>query len=210
MLEHKKIHLLGYSGHAYVVIDIALSNNLIVQSYFDKFQTKNNPYCLAFSGSETKVDIKAIVNSDYIFPAVGSNSLRRKLITFIEEQNLAQTTLPANSAILSPMASVGLSTLIGPKAIVNSMARIGKGCIINSGAIIEHECKIGDFSHIAPGAVLAGNVKIGNNCLIGANSVIKEGIIIADDVVVGAGAVVLKNIKEKGTWVGNPAKLLIK
>lgn len=210
MLDYKKIHLLGYSGHAYVVIDVALSNNLKVQSYFDKFQAKANPYCLAYSGSETEVDIKSIIKSDFIFPAVGSNSIRTKLVTFIEGHNLNQTTLMAHSALISTMATVGLSTLIGPKVIVNSMARIGKGCIINSGAIIEHECKIGNFSHIAPGAVLAGNVEIGKNCLIGANTVIKEGIVIADEVVIGAGAVVLKNITEKGTWVGNPAKLLLK
>ncbi|MBC8766924.1 acetyltransferase [Arenibacter sp. BSSL-BM3] len=206
MLESKKIHILGYSGHAYVVIDIALSNNLIVQSYFDKLQTKINPYDLVYSGSETEVDIKSLIKSDHIFPAVGSNSLRTKLITFIEEHDLNQTTLIALSAYISPLASVGLSTLIGPKVIVNSMASIGTGCIINSGAIIEHECKVEDLSHIAPGCVLAGNVTIGNNSFIGANSVVKNGVKIGKNVIVGAGAVVINNIPDNETWVGNPAK----
>jgi len=206
VLESKNIFILGYSGHAYVVIDVALSNNYTVKGYFDKTKAYNNPYDLDYYGSEMKVDIKSITELDYVFPAIGSSSIRKKVIALIEQNNLNQTQLIHTSAFVSSKAIIGKSVLIAPKAIVNSIAKIGKGCIINTGAIIEHECKIGDFTHIAPGAVLAGNVAVGNNVFIGANTAIKEGLKIGDNVIVGAGSVVIANINSNETWVGNPAR----
>jgi sugar O-acyltransferase (sialic acid O-acetyltransferase NeuD family) len=204
--EFKKIHILGYSGHAYVVIDTALSNNFMVKSYFDKTKAKLNPYKLIYNGFEKEVPIKSIIQSDFVFPAIGSNIIRKNLINFIEREGLNQTQLINLSASVSQLAKIGCSTFVAPQVTINSLSSIGKGCIINSGAIIEHECKIGDFSHIAPCAVIAGNVTIGNQVFIGANAVIKQNLKIGDNAVIGAGAVVLKDVPPKEIWVGNPAR----
>lgn len=208
MLESKNIYILGYSGHAYVVIDVAISDNFVLKGYFDKNKSKNNPYNIEYLGSETKVDLKYIVKSDFVFPAIGDNGIRKNVIFFIEKNNLNQTNLIHKSASVSPLALIGLSTIIAPNCTVNSMAKIGKGCIINSGAIIEHECEIGNFTHIAPGATLAGNVTIGKEVFIGGNAIVKQGITIGDNAVIGAGTVVIDNIPCNQTWVGNPAKRL--
>jgi sugar O-acyltransferase (sialic acid O-acetyltransferase NeuD family) len=206
VLESKNIYILGYSGHAYVVIDVALSNNFFVKGYFDKTKSKINPYQLDYLGLETKVDIKQIVKSNFVFPAIGDNKIRKNVISFIEKTNLNQTKLIHGSASVSKMALVSQSTVIAPNTIINSMAKIGIGCIINSGAIVEHECQIGNFSHIAPGAILAGNVTVGNEVFIGGNVTIKQGIKIGDNSIIGAGAVVINNIPCNQTWVGNPAR----
>lgn len=206
MSKFKNLYLLGYSGHAYVVLDVALANNYNIKGYFDKKMTTLNPYELLYLGDENEVDISQIVSDGFVFPAMGSNAVRQKLIAIMEDAALNETELVHPSASVSPRASIGRSTVVAPNAIVNSLAEVGNGCIINSGVIIEHECKVGDFSHIAPGAVLAGNITVGKNNFIGANSVIKQGIILGDDVTVGAGAVVLKDIPNGEIWAGNPAK----
>jgi acetyltransferase-like isoleucine patch superfamily enzyme len=61
-----------------------------------------------------------------------------------------------------------------------------------------------------PGAKILGGAKIGNSCRIGSNSTILPNVQICDDVVIGAGAVVTKSITEPGTYIGVPAKKLIK
>lgn len=197
---------MGYSGHAYVILDIALANNYNVRGYFDKKEATFNPYKLPYLGDESTIDITNIVKSSYIFPAMGSNSVRKKLITFAKDYGLNQVKLIDSSAWVSPHACIGSSSVVAPNAIVNSLAEVGDGCIINSGAIIEHECKIGDFSHIAPGAVLAGNITLGTLAFVGANAVIKQGITVGDNVTIGAGSVVLKDIPNGEVWAGNPAK----
>lgn len=209
MLNTNNIYILGYSGHSYVTIEVAQANKFNVLGYFDRFESKVNPFNLKYFGYEKDIDLKTIVKNAFVFPAMGSNSIRKKLHTKLIADKINQTVLIDPSAYVSRTASIGESTLVNPNVSINSLSHIGKCCIINTAAVIEHECRIGDFTHVAPGAVLAGNVIVGENCFIGANTVIKQGITISNDVVIGAGAVVLKNIT-KGTWVGNPAKLITK
>ncbi len=49
---------------------------------------------------------------------------------------------------------------------------------------------------------------IGNRVSIGSNATLLP-VQICDDVVIGAGAVVTKDITEVGTYVGNPARMLV-
>lgn len=207
MLDYKDhMFILGYSGHAFVILESIHSENKKVIGYFDQKEVSNNPYHLTYFGSELETDFKEKVAGNAVFPCVGSNNIRKKIILYLESLNIKQTIVKHKTAIISPTSSVGASTFIGPGSILNSFSKIGKGCIINSGAIVEHECVIGDYSHIAPGAVLAGNVSIGTETFIGANSVFRQGQKIGNNVIVGAGSVVVCDIPDNETWVGNPAK----
>lgn len=208
MSNVKKIYFLGYSGHAYVAMDVAIANGFKILGYFDKCQAEKNPFNIEYCGFENDEGFKRMVKDGYVFPAVGSNEIRKKLYQKLTADDIEQMVLIHPFAHVSSSAIIGKSTLINPNASINSLVEIGNCCIVNTGAILEHESRIGDFSHIAPGAVLTGNVNIGQRCFIGANAVIKQGLSIADDVIIGAGAVVVKDITKKGTWVGNPAKLL--
>jgi len=206
----ESIYVFGYQGHAYVVIDVALANNLSVLGYYDKKETPTNPYDIPYFGDESLFDEHHFSKQAIYFPAVGLNTIRKKLVRFVENKGLRQIVLKHPTAAISKRVDIGNSSLIAPNAVVNSMVVIGEGCIINSGALIEHECKLGSFSHVAPGAVLAGNVSLGENVFVGANAVVKQGVTIAEDVTIGAGSVVLKNIPKGETWVGNPAKKLMR
>lgn len=197
---------MGYSGHSYVIIDSILSKGDKVVAYFEQENQLINPYNLTYLGSEKLENFKEINRDNYVFPAVGSNLVRKKMVQTFEKLDLKQLVVKHKSAIISPKAKIAKSTFIGPGAILNSFCEIGKGTIINSGAIIEHECFVGDFSHIAPGTVLAGNVNVGNETFIGANSVVRQGQKIGNNVVIGAGSVVVCNIPDNEVWFGNPAK----
>ncbi|MCX8489928.1 MAG: acetyltransferase [Cyclobacteriaceae bacterium] len=206
MSDSKKMHVLGYSGHAYVVIDSAQSKGIDTVGYFEKKESTQNPYRLKFIGDERDFSFHDFDQSIYFFPAVGKNSLRKNLIHIIKGNRWREIVLIDATAKISTNAHVLESTFVAPKAVINSLVTIGEGCIINSGAIIEHECKIGSYSHIAPGAILAGNVLLGEECFIGAGAVVREGVKIGDRVTVGTGAIVLKDIPSNETWVGNPAR----
>nr|WP_277612690.1 acetyltransferase [Eudoraea chungangensis] len=201
---------MGYSGHAYVVADIALANNYSIKGYFDFQKSLKNPYKIHFLGNENEVDVPKIIADAAVFPAIGSNLIREKVTNFIIKNGLKQIRLFAPSSFISNNAEIESSTVIGPNAVVNSLSTIGLGSIINSGAIVEHECSLGSFSHLAPGAILAGNVKVGKRTFIGANAVVKQGVEIGDNVVIGAGCVVIEDIPSNGTWVGNPARNITK
>jgi sugar O-acyltransferase (sialic acid O-acetyltransferase NeuD family) len=200
-----KLSLIGYSGHAYVCAEVALLNGHVIDGYFELTQMSINPFNLAFMGKGDILDPALTV-----FVAIGDNSLRKKLYNQAFTNGNAISTLIHPKANVSELAEVQSGSLICAGAIINPLAEIGTGVIINSGSIIEHECKIGNFTHVAPGAVLTGNVNVGEMCFIGANAVVKQGITICSNVTIGMGAVVTKDINEPGTYVGAPARKLVK
>lgn len=210
MLLNKEVYILGYSGHSYVVLDTLVKLGLKVIGYFDlePCDRSKNFFNLDYMGDERLKDFDFIRNSSFIFPAMGDNGIRKKLVQFIENNKLNQISIIDPQSIVSNSATIELSVYVAPGAIINSQALIKKGCIINSGATIEHECVIGEFSHIAPNAVLAGNVTIGENTLIGANAVVIPGVIIGNNVIIGAGSIVTKDIPNNSKWVGNPLRML--
>jgi sugar O-acyltransferase (sialic acid O-acetyltransferase NeuD family) len=197
--------ILGYSGHAYVVIESALSNNQQVIGYVDNEEKSNNPYRLNYLGKDSDEQVLINYKAHALIFGIGNNSIRERLFQSLKHSFSFQTIID-KSANISSTATTGLGSFFSKNVAVNALASIGNGVIINTGAIIEHECIIGDFSHIAPGAVLCGNVHIGENSFIGANSVVKQGIYIGKNVTVGAGSVVIKDIPDNVTVYGNPSQ----
>lgn len=208
MLESKFVFLFGYSGHAYVIIESLLDAGYKISGYFDLKEAERNPYGLDYFGAEHEVDVKVIVGNNLVFPSVGENLIRKKLIALFENYHLNQFVIADPSAKVSRTAVINSSTYVGKNVVVNAQSEIGKGVILNTGCIIEHDCQISDYVHIAPGAVLCGNVSVGEACLVGANSVVKQNLTISSENVIGAGSVVTSDVSEKGIWVGNKLRKL--
>lgn len=206
----KKIVLLGYSGHAYSVIDAIRSMDIEISGYLDPKPNSMNPHHLDYLGSEHSIELSASLIENNFFPSIGDTKLRAQLISFIENKGLSQTNIIHKTANVSQDVVLESSIFISNGAIINALAKIKKAAIINTGAIIEHECHIGEYTHVGPGAVLAGNVQIGQNTFIGANATVIPGIKIGNNVTVGAGSVVIQDIKDNMSYVGNPARQLKK
>lgn len=201
----KTVYIIGGSGHALVVREIAVLNRMQVAGYFDPKQS-GLLVDVNYLGEEDAKKIAACPPDAVFFPGVGDNQLRDKLVQFIRSQARKECILVHPGAVVSAHVTLGLSTLVGPRAVINPFSQIGEGVIVNSGAIIEHECIVGNFCHIAPGAAVLGNVQIGDFTFVGANAVIKQGVKIGSHAIIGAGSVVLETVPDNSTWVGNPAK----
>jgi sugar O-acyltransferase (sialic acid O-acetyltransferase NeuD family) len=204
---NNQIIIIGYSGHAYVVIEAFESMGKKVIGYFDYEEKKYNPYALDYLGIENQIDIKNVLNKNDYFIAIGDNYIREKVYQkLIIQDQLAQAI--HEKAVVSKTAQLDKGILIAANATINAQARIGIGVICNTNSVIEHECILKNFCHIAPSATLCGNVEVGFRSFIGANSIIKQGVKIGDDVIVGAGSVVLKDIPNHSKVVGNPLRFL--
>jgi len=156
--DNKPVILIGYSGHAYVVTDIILSSGREIIGYCETEKKDANPYQLSYLGSEESNQNLYSEGSNTCFVAIGNNTLRNKISTYLIESGAEMTNVVHPSAIVSDNVKLEKGIMLGHGCIINSCAVISKGVICNTGSIIEHECNIGEYAHIAPGTVLCGKV----------------------------------------------------
>jgi acetyltransferase-like isoleucine patch superfamily enzyme len=103
---------------------------------------------------------------------------------------------------------IGSFTKIQSHSFVCELVSIGEQCFIGHGVMFVNDL----FSDGAPANGDKSkwkSTRIGNKVSIGSNATILP-VTICDQVVIGAGAVVTKDILEPGTYVGNPARKLLK
>lgn len=150
------------------------------------------------------LDIPLVITPD-------SPSVRKRLYERYKNLGFRFKTLIAPEAIISKSANISEGCVIQSLCSISSNVCLGKCVRVNTMANIMHDTVVGDFSTIAPNAVLLGSCNIGPECYIGANSTVLPEKKIAPSrgaVIVGAGAVVTKDINNRMTVVGVPAKKL--
>lgn len=201
----KKICIIGYGGHSFVVCDIFEKCGTPVHSYFDKEEKLFNPYNLKYFGNDKSIRNIAIKDFDF-FPSIGSNYIRKKSYEMILNSGGMFINAIHPSAVISKYSLFGLGTMIAAGVVINPFVKIGNGVICNTSCSIDHEVIIGDFSHICPGVVLCGNVIVGESSFLGAGTIVKQGVRIGRNTIVGAGSLVIHDIAEGMTVYGVPAK----
>lgn len=148
---------------------------------------------------------------------------------------LYQSTIRAvafgeNVTVVEPVniyeCAIGTDSFIGPFVEIQKTVKIGQRTKIQSHTFVCELVTIGDDCFIGHGVMFINDLfeeggpamgdtskwkstTIGNQVSIGSNATILP-VEICDGAVIGAGSVVTKDIKTKGVYVGNPAKLLRK
>lgn len=194
--------IIGASGHAEVLADIALKSGYTIAGFLD--DSEKTTELLGYKVLGKVSDCLKYKNDCKFVIGIGNNAVRQRIAEEYSELDFL--------TLIHPTASIGLDvtidkgTVVMPMAVINSCAKVGKHSIINSGAVVEHDCRVGDYCLIAPHATLCGVVKIGSNVHMGAGSVVNQTLSVCDNVTVGSGCVVTQSITESGTYVGVPAK----
>ena len=204
---NKDVIVLGYSGHAMVLIEAAILSGYKIFGYTDFVETSRNPYNLKYLGNEKETSFNYFNNIYNFIIGIGDNKIRANLYDFLQIKNVLIINVIHPDSSVSENVKLGNGVFIAKNASINPFVEIGNNVIINTSASIDHECIIDSGSHIAPNSTLLGNVVIGKNVFIGANSVVKQGVCIGDNAIIGAGSVVLKDIEPGALVYGNPAKV---
>ena len=198
-----KLSLIGSGGHARSVISLLSDNRIDVKNIYDdsyNFQKEERLGKHLLNGK-----IKDITKLEKLILALGDNTTRQYYFEKYFNQ-IHKTNIVHSSAVIDTYAQTGEANLFFARSFINYGVKIGYNNILNTASVVEHECVIGNHNHISVGTILCGRVRIGNNCFLGAGSVLKDGVQLGDEIILGAGTVVVKNIMEKGTYVGVPAK----
>lgn len=196
----KQLLIIGASSHGKVVADIARLNDYERVLFFD------DNVLLKKCGTDSVVGISSDVD-DYdgdVIIAIGNAKIREKIQNSMPKRNFPVLIHP--NAVVADSASIGAGTVVMAGAIINPFATIGEGCIINTCASVDHDCNIGSYVHISVGSHIAGTANVGNRTWIGIGASVSNNLNICNDCMIGAGAVVIRDIDEKGTYVGVPSR----
>ena len=200
----KTILIIGASGHGKVVADIAKKNGYEKIYFLD-----DNPSLSECGGYPVLGNSSKYLDFDCdIFVAIGNAGIRKHIQENVEKEGKSIATLIHPNAVIGENVRIGAGTVVMAGAVINPCAAIGKGCIINTCASVDHDCILEDYVHISVGAHLAGTVHVGASTWIGVGAVVSNNINVTAGCMIGAGAVVVREIENKGTYVGVPAKCL--
>ena len=202
---NKNVVIIGAGGHAKVIADIIVKSGDNIIGFLDDNIEKDTIVIDKYKviGDLNNRFPMSALNKDYEFViAIGDNKKRKEIVENTPDMRFYTAKHPSIQIGLDVKIEEG--TVVMANAVINPSAKIGKHCIINTGAIIEHDNIIEDYVHVSPNAALGGTVTVGECTHIGIGAVVKNNINICKNCTVGAGAVVVKDIEEKGKYIGIP------
>lgn len=144
----------------------------------------------------------------YFVVAVGASRVREMIVSNMRTVNpsIKFGTIIDPSVEMSKLVNIGEGTIICAHTIITVNIEIGSHVIINLDCTIGHDAILQDFVTLYPSVNVSGITNIGHAVELGTGMQIIQGKHIGDYSIIGAGAVVVKDIPEKCTAVGSPAK----
>lgn len=144
----------------------------------------------------------------YYVVAVGASRTRERIVSNMKTVNpsIKFGTVIDPSVEMSELVTIGEGTIICAHTIITVNIEIGSHVIINLDCTIGHDAVLQDFVTLYPSVNVSGITNIGYAAELGTGMQIIQGKTVGDYSIVGAGAVVVKDIPEKCTAVGSPAK----
>jgi sugar O-acyltransferase (sialic acid O-acetyltransferase NeuD family) len=143
--------------------------------------------------------------------AVGSDRSFRRRADIVAAAGLGDqffASLVHPGASVSRRARVGAGTVVNFGVSVGGEAEVGRHVTLGANCTIGHNASVGDFAVVAPAAAVSGFVRLGRGCYVGAAAVVKQTVEVGASALIGLGAVVTRDVPERATVIGNPARPL--
>ncbi|WP_050636069.1 acetyltransferase [Candidatus Stoquefichus sp. SB1] len=143
--------------------------------------------------------------------AIGNPVIREKIVSILESNpNIIFPNIIAKGVRISKYIQLGHGNIICTGAVLTTNIKIGNFNHINLSCTVGHDAELKNYITVYPSVNVSGNVTIGNSCEIGTGTKIIQGKHIGENIILGAGSVVIKDIAECGTYVGSPARKVIR
>lgn len=143
----------------------------------------------------------------WVICSIASAKAKKNVIDRISKiDNVKYAMLIDPSVIMSERVVIGNGTIICAGTIITVDIQIGAHVILNLDCTVGHDAIVEDYVTIYPSVNISGNTIIGESSELGTGCQIIQGKKVGRQSIIGAGAVVVRDIPDKCTAVGIPAK----
>ncbi len=211
-MNNKAVIIIGAGGHAKVLLDILLGQNIPVLGFLERdtksCEANHLLYDIPILGTDDDINRYNRTAIDLVngIGSIGISTVRRKVYERFKKQGYQFRQVIHPSAVISSRTSLEEGVQVMAGAVINIDCQIKEDAIINTRASIDHDCIIGKHAHIAPGSVLSGAVSVGEATLVGVGSCVRQGITIGNQVLIGSGSNVISDIADNIMGYGNPMR----
>jgi sugar O-acyltransferase (sialic acid O-acetyltransferase NeuD family) len=138
------------------------------------------------------------------------NKLRAEKYYAARAMGYELVTYVSSKATVWADLRIGDNCFVTEHAVIQPYASIGNNVVINPGSHVGHHTVVNDHCFLSVNVTILGGVTVEPYCMFGGASTVRNLITVARECVIGAGTVVLRNTRERGVYLGNPARLLPK
>ena len=207
----KPIHIFGFGGFAREISGVARRIGYETKYFVDK---ENKGSWLNIDVISEDSELLKIYPPQNALVAVGDPFLREKIVQDIMKKypdcKFPNIIDPSCVFVVPESVILGIGVVMLSLCFVSSNVKFGDFCQINATCGIGHDTILEKYATLAMGVNLAGNCNIGQRVRRGSGVTSREKINICDDVIIGVNSAVVDNLDYKGTYVGIPARRLVK
>ena len=209
----RRIVIIGCGGFGREVFSLlhaqrSLGVDWLVEGFVDDSPSDENLKLVAGLGSRVLgpiaylselLDINAVI-------AVGAPQSRQLISDRLSTSPIGWPVL------VHPDTTIGVNVTLDEGVVIAAGARLSTNISarrhvhIDQNATVGHDVVIGDFARLNPLACVSGHVSVGDRALVGANATVLAGVRIGSDATVGAAACVVRDVAERATVKGIPAR----
>lgn len=190
--QKKPLILIGGGGHCKSCIDVIESTNewdiLGILDLPERVGEKVLGYPVVGTDDQVR---QFVAEGASFFVSIGqikTAEVRRHAYERVKAVGGKLATIISPLAYVSPSAVLGEGVIVMHRALVNSSAAIGDNVIINTMALVEHDVLVGSHCHVSTAAIVNGGAKVGVGSFVGSNAIVIQGATVPEGAFVPAGA----------------------
>lgn len=150
---------------------------------------------------------------DAVIVAVGQISAKKAVASWMDANNVPQTSAIHPSANVPPRSKIGEGSVVCAGVTLSTNPHLGRYSFLGPAATVSHDTFVGDLCLLSVGSTIGARVDIEDQVFVGAAaSVMPTGwggaarLRLGEGSTVGVGAVVISDVEPGDVVVGVPAK----